>query len=228
MHNSHMRRYLEEPVKRDLERKIVLLSGPRQVGKTTLSRQLIEPFVYLNFDSGPDREMIRKLEWDRKARLVIFDELHKMKNWKSWLKGVYDTEGVPPALLVTGSARLDLFRKGGDSMAGRFFSYRLHPISVREACEYLQEKPDDAGQDLLRLGGFPEPYLGKDEEAARRWRRTHVDTIIRQDLLDLEKVRDLKSIEILIDLVRARVGAPTSMRALAGDLQVSPLAGRRG
>lgn len=218
-----MRRYLEEPVKRDLERKIVLLSGPRQVGKTTLSRQLIEPFVYLNFDSGPDREMIRKLEWDRKARLVIFDELHKMKNWKSWLKGVYDTEGVPPALLVTGSARLDLFRKGGDSMAGRFFSYRLHPISVREACEYLQEKPEDAVQDLLRLGGFPEPYLGKDEEAARRWRRTHVDTIIRQDLLDLEKVRDLKSIEILIDLVRARVGAPTSMRSLAGDLQVSPL-----
>jgi predicted AAA+ superfamily ATPase len=218
-----MRRYLEEPVKRDLERKIVLLSGPRQVGKTTLSRQLIEPFVYLNFDSGPDREMIRKLEWDRKARLVIFDELHKMKNWKSWLKGVYDTEGVPPALLVTGSARLDLFRKGGDSMAGRFFSYRLHPISVREACEYLQEKPEDAVQDLLRLGGFPEPYLGKDEEAARRWRRTHVDTIIRQDLLDLEKVRDLKSIEILIDLVRARVGTPTSMRSLAGDLQVSPL-----
>ena len=218
-----MQRYLEEPVKRDLERKIVLLSGPRQVGKTTLSRQLIEPFVYLNFDSGPDREMIRKLEWDRRARLVIFDELHKMKNWKSWLKGVYDTEGVPPALLVTGSARLDLFRKGGDSMAGRFFSYRLHPISVREACEYLQEKPEDAVQDLLRLGGFPEPYLGKDEEAARRWRRTHVDTIIRQDLLDLEKVRDLKSIEILIDLVRARVGTPTSMRSLAGDLQVSPL-----
>jgi predicted AAA+ superfamily ATPase len=108
-------------------------------------------------------------------------------------------------------------------MAGRFFSYRLHPISVREACEYLQEKPEDAVQDLLRLGGFPEPYLGKDEEAARRWRRTHVDTIIRQDLLDLEKVRDLKSIEILIDLVRARVGTPTSMRSLAGDLQVSPL-----
>jgi len=222
-----MKRYLEEPVKKDLERKIVLLSGPRQVGKTTLSRQLIEPFVYLNFDSGPDREMIRKLEWDRKGRLIIFDELHKMKNWKSWLKGVYDTKGVPPAILVTGSARLDLFRKGGDSLAGRFFSYRLHPLSVREACEYLQEKPEDAVQDLLRLGGFPEPYLGKDEEAARRWRRTHVDTIIRQDLLDLERVSDLKSVEILIDLVRARVGTPTSMMSLARDLQVSPHTVRR-
>ena len=218
-----MQRYLEGPIKRDLERKIVLLSGPRQVGKTTLSRQLLEPYVYLSFDSGPDREMIRKLEWDRKVRLVIFDELHKMKNWKSWLKGVYDTEGVPPATLVSGSARLDLFRKGGDSMAGRFFSYRLHPLSVREACEYLGETPEDAVRDLLRLGGFPEPYLSKDEEAARRWRRTHIDTIIRHDLLDLERIRDLKSIEILIDLVSARVGTPTSMRSLAGDLQVSPL-----
>src|SRR4030042_7165048 len=104
MHNSHMRRYLEEPRQRALGKKIVLVSGPRQVGKTTRSRQLFEPSVYLNLDSGPDREMIRKLEWDRKARLVIFDELHKMKNWKSWLKGVYETEGIPAAIPVTGSA----------------------------------------------------------------------------------------------------------------------------
>jgi len=217
-----MRRYLEAPIKRDLKKKIVLVSGPRQVGKTTFSRQISESYVYFNFDSGADREMIRKLEWDRKTALVIFDELHKMKNWKSWLKGVFDTEGIPPAILVTGSARLDLYRKGGDSMAGRFFSYRLHPLSVREICEYLQEKPEDAVHQLLRLGGFPEPYLGKDEDAARRWRRTHIDTIIRQDLLDLERVRDLKSIEILIDLLRTRVGNPTSLNSLAEDLRVSP------
>src|SRR4030042_2770699 len=132
---TYMRRYLEEPIKLDLRKKIVLVSGPRQVGKTTLSRQLLSPHVYLNFDSAPDREMIRGLEWDRKAQLVIFDELHKMKYWKSWLKGVYDTEHIPPAILVTGSARLDLLRRGGDSLAGRFFSCRLHPISVREAVD---------------------------------------------------------------------------------------------
>jgi predicted AAA+ superfamily ATPase len=217
-----MQRYLEEHIKRDLGKKIVLVSGPRQVGKTTLSRQLVDPYVYLNFDSSPDREMIRKLEWDRRARLVIFDELHKMKNWKSWLKGVYDTEGIPPAILVTGSARLDLYRKGGDSLAGRFFSYRLHPLTVREICNSLPEKSEVAIHHLLRLGGFPEPYLGKDEGAARRWRRTHIDTIIRQDLLDLEKIRDLKSVEILIDLLRMRVGSPTSFSSLAEDLQVSP------
>ncbi|MDH7511345.1 MAG: ATP-binding protein [Clostridiales bacterium] len=222
MHNSHVKRYLEDHIKRDLEKKIVLVSGPRQVGKTTLSRQLLESYVYLNFDSGPDREMIRKLEWDRKVRVVIFDELHKMKNWKSWLKGIYDTEGIPPALLITGSARLDLYRRGGDSLAGRFFSYRLHPLTVREICTYLPERPEETVHHLLRLGGFPEPYLGKDEEAARRWRSTHIDTIIRQDLLDLEKIRDLKSVEILIDLLRMRVRSPVSYTSLARDLQVSP------
>lgn len=217
-----MKRYLESFIKKDFGKKIVLLSGPRQVGKTTLSKQIVEPYVYLNFDYGPDRELIRKLQWDRKTKLVIFDELHKMKNWKSWLKGVYDAEGIDPALLVTGSARLDLFRKGGDSLAGRFFSYRLHPLSVSEIYENLHQAPEESIANLMRLGGFPEPYLGGSEDAARRWRRTHIDTIIRQDLLDLEKVNDLKSIEILIDLLRERVGSRTSMSSLAGDLAVSP------
>jgi predicted AAA+ superfamily ATPase len=95
-------------------------------------------------------------------------------------------------------------------------------LTIGEICTYLPEKPEEALDDLLRFGGFPEPYLGKDEDMARRWRRTHVDTIIRQDLLDLEKIRDLKSVEILIDLLRVRVGSPTSFSTLAGDLQVSP------
>lgn len=217
-----MRRYLETPIRTDLARKIVILSGTRQVGKTTLSRQLLQPHVYLNFDSGPDREMIRKLEWDRGAALVIFDELHKMKRWKSWIKGVYDTEGIPPALLVTGSARLDIFRRGGESLAGRHFAHRLHPLTVKELCEELAEPPADAVGSLLRFGGFPEPCLGGSEEAARRWRRTHLDSIIRQDLLDLERVRDVKSIEILVDLLRERVGSRVAATSLAGDLGVSP------
>lgn len=216
-----MRRHLEESIKRDLKEKIVILSGPRQVGKTTLSKQLIPSFVCLNFDSSSDRNIIRKQEWDRDAQLIIFDELHKMKNWKSWIKGIYDTEGIPPSLLVTGSARIETMRKGGDSLAGRFFSYRLHPLSVKEICRFLNENPKNALDKLISLGGFPEPYLKGKESFAKRWRRTHVDTIIRQDLIDLEKVRDIKSIEILIDLLKARVGSSTSYSSLAEDLQVS-------
>jgi predicted AAA+ superfamily ATPase len=216
-----MRRYLEESIARDLKEKIVILSGPRQVGKTTLSKQLIPSFVYLNFDSSADRNIIRNQEWDRDVQLVIFDELHKMKNWKSWIKGIYDTEGILPSLLVTGSARIETTRKGGDSLAGRFFSHRLHPLSVNEICHFLNEDSKSALDKLISLGGFPEPYLKGKESFAKRWRRTHIDTIIRQDLIDLERVRDIKSIEILIDLLKSRVGSSTSYKSLAEDLQVS-------
>jgi predicted AAA+ superfamily ATPase len=216
-----MNRYLEEFIRKDLEEKIVLLSGPRQVGKTTLSRQLTASHVYLNYDASSDRRIIHAQEWDRDAELVIFDELHKMKKWKSWIKGIYDTEGISPSLLVTGSARLDAYRKGGESLAGRFFYYRLHPLTVKEICRYLGEKSETALDKIIKLGGFPEPYLKDSKTFAKRFRRIHTDTIIREDLLDLERVRDVKSIEILIDLLRTRVGSTTSYTALANDLQVS-------
>ena len=216
-----MERYLEKPIRQDIKEKIVLLSGPRQVGKTTLSRQLTSAHVYLNYDAAADRRIIHRGEWNRDTRLVVFDELHKMKKWKSWIKGIYDVEGIPPALLVTGSARLDTYRKGGESLAGRFFYYRLHPLTVKEICSCLGENADSALDKLLKFGGFPEPYLKNSEAFAKRFRRIHTDTIIREDLLDLEKVRDIKSIEILIDLLRSRVGSTTSFAALANDLQVS-------
>ncbi len=216
-----MERYLDEFIRKDLEEKIVLLSGPRQVGKTTLSKQLTTSHVYLNYDASSDRRIIHAQEWDRDAELVIFDELHKMKKWKSWIKGIYDTEGISPSLLVTGSARLDTYRKGGESLAGRFFYYRLHPLTVKEICSTLGEKSETALDKLVKLGGFPEPYLKDSETFAKRFRRIHTDTIIREDLLDLERVRDIKSIEILIDLLRTRVGSTTSYTALANDLQVS-------
>lgn len=221
VHNSRMHRYIESSIIRDLKEKIVLLSGPRQVGKTTLSKQLTPSYVYLNYDSSSDRKIIRTEEWTRDTELVIFDELHKMKNWKSWIKGIYDTEGLPPSLLVTGSARIETYRKSGDSLAGRYFPFRLHPITVKEACSFLNETPKEALDKLLKLGGFPEPYLKNNESYAKRWRKIHIDTILREELLDLERVRDIKSIEILIDLLRSRVGSATSYTSLANDLQVS-------
>jgi len=215
-----MERLLKNAIQRDLEKKIVLVSGPRQVGKTTLSKQLYKKFEYLNFDSSEDRKIIANQSWDRSQELVIFDELHKKPKWKSWIKGIYDTEGVRPRLLVTGSARMDVFKKGGDSLAGRHFHFRLHPFSVAELKEQIS--PEDCLNRLLKVGGFPEPFLDGSEDFAKRWRSSHLERVLKEDLLELEQVRNIKLVEVLTDLLADRVGSTVSYNSLARDLEISP------
>jgi len=213
-----MKRYLDSYLLKDLQKKIVILSGPRQVGKTTLSHSLNESFEYLNFDRMEDRKKIMGESWDRKKKLVIFDEIHKMKNWKRWLKGIYDTE-KKNHILVTGSARLDTFKKVGDSMAGRYFEYRLMPFDLKELKENgigsLQENFDQ----LFKLSGFPEPFLGGSESEYKRWRKTHLDVIIRQDLPELESVKRVVDVFTLFELMKERVASPLSYNSLREDLQ---------
>ena len=216
------KRALTPPIKDDLDTKIVILSGPRQSGKTTISKALFESVHYLNYDSAEDRSILSKLEWDRSSDLIVFDELHKMKLWKAYVKGVYDKEGVRPRLLVTGSARLNTFRKTGDSLAGRHFNYRLHPFDLNEFAATKTSEQDEVFDTLLEVGGFPEPFLRGEKAFYNRWRAGHLDLILRQDLLDLEVVRDLKSIEILISLLSERVGSPISASSLAQTLQKDP------
>ncbi len=217
-----MNRYLKDNIVNDLGSKVILITGPRQSGKTTLSRVLCDSFDYLNFDNPEHRLDLLDRSWDRKKPLVIFDELHKLKNWKSWLKGVYDTEGIPPALIVTGSAKLDTYRKVGDSLAGRFFQFRLHPLDLKELCSYGSVSESAQALDtLLEIGGFPEPYLKGNIRFYKRWRRTHLDIILRQDLIDLENVRQIAILETLVQLLRRRVGSPISYSSLARDLEVS-------
>ena len=215
-----MERLLLPFVRRDLKRKIVLISGPRQSGKTTLARMVCENHDYFNYDYPPHRIALRERSWDRKKDLVIFGELHKMRGWKSWLKGVWDVEGPKPSLLVTGSARLDTARKTGDSLAGRYFQFRLHPFDIKEVKAEIE--PEDAFSRLMNVGGFPEPFLENDREFHARWQKTHTDMILRQDLIDLESVRDISSIETLIELLKHRVGSPVSSASLARDLERDP------
>src|SRR5450759_3309580 len=215
-----MERSLTPFIKNDLPQKIVLLTGPRQSGKTTLSQMLVQNYDYFSYDLAEHRVALMEKSWRRDCELVVFDELHKMKNWKSWLKGIYDTKGLRPSMLVMGSARLDTARKVGDSLAGRFFQYRLHPLDIKEVKTVLA--PEAAFDRLMQFGGFPEPFLKGEAIFYNRWKKSHHDIILRQDLRDLESVRSIADMETLIELMRRRVGSPVSHNSLAGDLQRDP------
>jgi len=218
-----MQRSLAPFIREDLSRKIILISGPRQTGKTTLARMLGDRYDYLNFDVPEHRLSLVEQSWDRRKGYVIFDELHKMRKWKVFLKGIYDGEGLSPGIVVTGSAKLNTYRKVGDSLAGRFFLFRLHPLDLHELAEQRQVQ---AGIEvtldrLLNVGGFPEPFLHGTERFYHRWRRSHLDVILRQDLPALEHVQEITAIETLVQLLRKRVGSPISYSSLSRDLQCS-------
>ena len=215
-------RYLMSVIESDLHSKIVLVTGPRQAGKTTLARAVESGAEYLNYDTLSHRQKIINQSWDSTAPMVIFDELHKMQNWKLYLKGIFDDRGIPPKYLVTGSAKLDAFRKVGDSLAGRFFRHRLHPFDIQELRGHTDQSPDLILTQLMRLGNFPEPYLSGKESFYRRWQSTHSDVIIRQDLLDLTTISDIPKLELLIELLAQRVGGCVSNSNLARDLEKDP------
>ena len=218
---------------------MVFVAGPRQVGKTTLARSLPGAEVgYLNWDIAEDRERILRRQLPT-AGLWVFDEIHKYRDWRNYLKGLYDASvtrapsrtgrrsgpavqapiasEVGRRILVTGSARLDAYRFGGDSLQGRFHLLRLHPLSAAE----LGLRKTVELQDLLRLGGFPEPYLGGSEVEARRWSREHRTLLIREEVTSLERIQDLGRLELLMLRLPDLVGSPLSINAVREDLQLS-------
>lgn len=218
-----MQRYLEPYIGADLKNKMVLLVGPRQVGKTYLSTELQKKFknpLYLNYDNLDHAKIIRQKIWPTNTDFLILDEIHKMKDWKQYIKGTYDTKPPSQNILVTGSARLDTFRQSGDSLAGRYFKYRLCPISVKEIANQLD--PYEAINQLNILGGFPEPFLSASETTSKRWQKQYYTDLIREDIFDFGRIHEINTIKTLLEMLRKRVGSPVSYLSLATDLQVSP------
>ncbi|MBC8384903.1 MAG: ATP-binding protein, partial [Candidatus Cloacimonetes bacterium] len=217
-----MERIQKEIIINDLKKKIVFIVGPRQVGKTWLAKDIASIFsnsVYLNYDRQEDRNIIQNEEWLESTELLILDELHKMSGWKNYLKGVYDTKPDHLKILVTGSARLDTLRKSGDSLAGRFFVHRLLPFSFKETnitgSKFILDR-------FLKRGSFPEPLLADDETNAKRWRMQYIDGLIRIDILDFENIHNLRSIELVLELLRERVGSLISYKSIAEDVGIAP------
>lgn len=200
---------------------MVFIGGPRQIGKTTLAGSFVDNYsmghpAYLNWDNETSRRIIQKQEWDKNEPIIIFDEIHKRKGWQSFIKGIFDTWKAKQKFIVTGSARLDLYRKGGDSMLGRYHYYCLHPYSLNELGNTAQNL-----EALMTFGGFPEPLLMQDERELRRWHLQRVSKLVRVDLRDLENVSDLDKVEILAETLPERVGSLLSYKSLAEDLEVS-------
>ncbi|NQU63256.1 MAG: ATP-binding protein [SAR324 cluster bacterium] len=228
-------RYLSEAVQNDLKEKMVFMSGPRQVGKTTFAKTLLQGDAdcYYNWDKREDRKTILAAQWPTEKSLVILDELHKYGKWKRFIKGEYDTRGAEISFLVPGSARMDVYRKGGDSLQGRYHAFRLHGFSMGEMqnrvfslepgrkIDFPREYDADLVNDLFHYGSFPEPLLKQDARSLRRWRKERLDRFFREDVRDLENVRDMSAMEILTEMLEERIGSLLSLQSIREDLEVS-------
>ncbi|MBD3270953.1 MAG: AAA family ATPase [Elusimicrobia bacterium] len=223
MPQGHIMRYLEKHIRKDIKKKMVILSGPRQTGKTYLSKIIVKNNgIYLNWDIKQDQKIIREIAWPKDVTIVVLDELHKYLKWKSFLKGIVDEFQNKPNLLITGSAKLELFRHEGDALTGRYYSYRLHPIDLAESRSFLKGlSAETRVKRLLKAGGFPEAFLHPDQ--AERLRNDRFDLVVQEDLRDLNKTNSVRGMKLLIELLRERAGKPLNYSNLALDIGVSPV-----
>ncbi|MDE0192921.1 MAG: ATP-binding protein [Gammaproteobacteria bacterium] len=222
------------------DRQMAFISGPRQVGKTTVGRQGAD--AYINWDDVEDRQLVldgprrvaEVLKLDRLAGappVVLFDELHKYPRWKQFLKGFFDTYGARVRVAVTASSRLDIYRRGGDSLMGRYFAYRMHPFSVAEVVtqtlppdRVLREPTPLADEDfeaLWRFGGFPEPYLRRDVRFERRWRSLRLRQLVREDIRDLTQIQHLDQLDSMVRLLIEQSGTQLVLKNVANHARVT-------
>ena len=217
-----MKRKIYTKIVSDLQKKMVFIVGPRQVGKTWLAKKVMEEYknpVYLNYDNNDHREIIKKQSWLPDADLIVFDEIHKMPEWKNYLKGVYDTKVETTHILVTGSARMDAFKKVGDSLAGRFFVHHLFPFTV---AELKGSELNNSMNLLMERSGFPEPLLATNILDVDRWRNLYTESLLGQDVLEFQDIDKVNAIRQVYQLLKSKVGSPINYSNIARDIGIAP------
>ncbi|QQR80190.1 MAG: ATP-binding protein [Deltaproteobacteria bacterium] len=222
--------------------KMAFVTGPRQVGKTTLSLEIGKSYPKSQYYIWDDTPFKRQWATDPKSiiemnqgpkPLIILDELHKAPSWKTRLKGLYDLRKQYADILVTGSARLNVFRKGGDSLLGRYYLFHLHPFSVGELI-HTEATPQSIVEGLnneikpqtkiletlFQFGGFPEPYTKKNTTTLNLWQRSRIERLVREDLLDISRTQEISSIESMASFIPEKIGSPFSVQSLSEDLSI--------
>lgn len=226
------------------DRQMLFLAGPRQVGKSTLSlsvKNLTDNFIYLNWDDSQDRETLLRgpkhvAEFAQIGRayvkkpIIIFDEIHKYPRWKNFLKGFYDFYEQEISIIVTGSAKLDVYRKGTDSLMGRYFLYRIHPFSVAE-CMKTTSRDQEIGENcqiddnlfeaLWEFGGFPEPFIKKNKRFYQRWKHLRAKLLFSEDIRDLTHIQEISQLEIFAQLLKYQAGNLLNLTNLSRKSQIS-------
>lgn len=223
---------------------MLFLSGPRQVGKTTVSLNLANEysnFTYLNWDNEDHKQVIltgptaivqvANIDQLSKTKPIIaFDEIHKRPDWKNFLKGFFDTYGHQVHIVVTGSARLDIYKHGGDSLMGRYFSYRMHPLSVAECLrtDLLSNEianPLELAHDdfdaLFKFGGFPKPFIKRDQQFSGRWQKLRKQQLVQEDIRDVNIIHDLNRLQLLMDILKQNASGQVNYTTLAKLIRVS-------
>jgi len=218
-----MKRKIYNKIVLDLKKKMVFIVGPRQVGKTWLAKRIMKEYknpIYLNFDNSDHREIIKKQSWLKDVDLIVFDEIHKMPKWKNYLKGVYDTKLDTVHILVTGSARMDAFKKVGDSLAGRFYVHHLFPFTL---AELKDSGLKDTANLLMERSGFPEPLLSTNDEDINRWRSLYTESLLGQDVLEFQDIDKINAIRLVYQSLKNKVGSTISYSNIARDIGISPV-----
>lgn len=246
--SAPMKRLYHDIFKAHLQhhRQMIFVMGPRQSGKTTVAQRLVEEHphgLYLNWDNMNDRDRIvqgpnavaQSLPLDvlsLEKPLIVFDELHKFKQWRDFLKGFYDSYPHKCHIIVTGSAKLDVFNRGGDSLMGRYFPFHFHPLSVAELAQrsfhstqeyWPQPQPleEEAFDALWKFGGYPDPFLKRTDSFSRRWKTLRSQQLFSEDIRDLTRIQEIDKLELLATKLTQQVGALTSYQTLANQLRVS-------